>query len=449
MHVLITCVGSRDPYWNRAENQLYNPDSRSAMSDPGPILAFYQTLVAWNQRPDRVYLISTAEGDEVRAPTRRNGDDTEAALKALGAVAVRHWSLPGVNPTNYEDLIPWLRRYIDQVLAETQASHPTYIINESPGTPQMRAVLYSFVHSGIIPARLYQAHPPKQIHIEPLYEDQYKKIAIGLIGNYAFRPARDLFEKLAQNAIDAQRAVVSALFGQLCSVYGLWSVFEYRAACDAMHQLFQQTTVYRPELHELHSLVARQHTVLQELASADGPMQTLVLDLYHKALQLHAIGDYTDCVWRCAGVQEQVTIGRVLTHFQRQAGLTPEPKRFGAWLVEQSAANAYVRQFVERHYADGRPPSFLGVGEAGRIVEWLGEDLVDRLRRRVEWLRNLRNKAIHPLEPVSAAEADEAVDVAKAVLHAEYGPGIEAQLVDYPFSVRQFEALIALAHTLI
>ena len=451
MKVLITCVGTRDPYWNRTLNQSYAPDGEHPMRDEGPILSFYNHMAAREEAPDWIYLISTDDGPEVREPTKRHGDATRERLLALGVPHVTHLPMQGVNPTDYEMLMPTLRRFINDILHQTQAHHPTYIINQSPGTPQMRAVLYALVHSGVIPAQLYQTEPYKRIHIDLLYEDELKKSALRLLEHFTFEAAAAVLHDLSHRTLDDNRAVTAWHMGQLCTAYWEWNRFDYPQAAAVMRDVAHSDVLYRSHFEELRDLITRQFSVLNELTAPPRTSHLRLIDLYYKAEYLHLVGQYSDSIWRCSGICEHLLKSRVSKYLENQTGLQPDTDQFRKWLQDHQT-HAKVAGFTARYFSHDPIPRILGLREALALTDRMRCDVPEialayAQHDQVHRLQSLRNSAIHRQTPLTREESEEAIRCARQVL-AEYG-GFEPQLRDYPFSPRDFETLSRLAERLI
>jgi len=125
MRVYMMCVGKRDPYWVDEGGrtitfnkliELRGENYDNGDLKMGPILSFLSKF-----KPDindKIYLLSTAEGEWVREPTMRGGEETakkiEEFYKLERGKNIFHWPLSGVDPSDLgEVIVPMKEKVID------------------------------------------------------------------------------------------------------------------------------------------------------------------------------------------------------------------------------------------------------------------------------------------------------------------------------------------------
>lgn len=140
MQVLLTFVGSRDPF----DKSLVQGEELT-----GPILSLAAA------RPfDRIILFSTET-------THPLAEDTHKALadrQPQCTVEICKLDLP--DPTDYRAILKALRHYTEPLFTALPANTQTFISTAS-GTPQMHACWLLLAASGEVPARLLQVRPPR------------------------------------------------------------------------------------------------------------------------------------------------------------------------------------------------------------------------------------------------------------------------------------------------
>ena len=464
MRILLTCVGTRDPYWmeesdleGRRKSIIYNnlpPNYKDkAGLQKGPVLSFTEALQPGPG--DKIYLFSTAPGEQVREPTQRGGEKLTRLLEDKYNAEIYHWPLTGINPVDFTQLMSAMREKVLQALKENKELEADYIVNVAPGTPQMQAVWYILVNSGVLKARL--ARPGEggieEVSITPLFEEEIKKLGQEVLASFSFKAAAQIFfgaEGLSKRTIDPARATKAELAGRLCAAYHAWSIFNYPAAYDMLEgllknysRLFQQAP-----LSSLRDLVDSQVKVLKELASETVPPEIKAIDLYHSARMRAEEGDYTGCVWRCAAAYEQVAVERALQYIESKTGIRPRRQSFNRILERLESLKGKpeveeLRQQLQRAFPRGLP-RYLNVGGAFLILQRGHQQFRGQLGRDLKQLVNLRNGMIHRSRPVSENEAKRGLRAAHQVIIKQFnsrGKDIKEKINEYPLSVKEIRRI--------
>jgi hypothetical protein len=142
--VLLTWVGSRDPYWTNRRTGKAN--------DPGPILSLLK-----RRRFGAVYLLFNLESsqDDFR---RRASQVLRYCQRYFPAVAVKQRPVELVSVVDYQEIFRVVNHEWQAIVKERGADHDYYVYL-SPGTPQMQTVWVLLVQSGLLPATMIDATP--------------------------------------------------------------------------------------------------------------------------------------------------------------------------------------------------------------------------------------------------------------------------------------------------
>lgn len=478
MHVLLSCVGTRDPYW-KEEIDKDGKRHRILFSEltgdepttkQGPLLSLFSAM---KSPPDKVYLLSTAEGKNVRNPTQRGGEKTAQLLEERNIHAI-HWPLHGVNPISFESLIPEFTSVLRKVLNENIDA--TYSVNVASGTPQMQAVWYVLVNAGLLKARLLRAVDDEihEVDIDPLFESEAKNLACMALESFAFGVAGDLLsgpEGLASRTLFAERRQRAELFGGLCKVYAAWTVFDYRLAYDRMKNIYKQYESYLKSepLAAIASQIANQQRILARLTNFASSSTERAMDIFHNAWVHYEMRHYADAVWRASTACEQAAVGRVLESLN---GLTNHQFKSGHFRSSVRAAKdsakpgsplaAVCKMLADIYGGPDRIPSFLSGGTAvylSKEIERVSNKDAGKYRIPFDKLQNirfekpiekqvlklfdLRNGLVHKLKSIRQQDAKRALETALSAIMAEFGAQTRSPLEQYPFSSQAFRVFAA------
>ena len=472
MRVLLSCVGTRDPYWKEEIDEdgkrhriLFSelrPDE-PAIKD-GPILSL---ISAMKLPPDKVYLLSTAEGKDVLTPTQRGGEKTAQLLEERNIHAI-HWPLYGVNPISFESLMPEFTRTLRKILGEN--GNASYSVNVASGTPQMQAVWYVLVHSGLLKARLLRAvdNEIHEVDIDPLFEGEIKNLACSALESFSFSVAGDLLsgpEGLALRTRFAERRQRAELFGGLCKVYAAWTVFDYNLANKRLKQTSKNYEGYLKSkaLASIAERIKAQQSMLAELVKPTIPPRIRAIDVFHNAWVHYEMRHYADTVWRASTSCELAAVGRVMRCLQRLSGYTFRPNKFSSSVfaarksTNPGSDRALVCDMLRDIYYPKQIPLFLAGGSAMRLLreidqkshnrsnvggihfDRLGSIRFDKqLEKQIQALFDLRNGLVHQLQSIKQQDAKHALEVALSAIKAEFGEVVQPKLEQHPFSVEVF-----------
>jgi len=475
MHILLSCVGTRDPYWReqvdtegKRHRILFSElaDDELAVKD-GPILSL---ISAMKSPPDEVYLFSTAEGKDVRGPTQRGGEKTAQLLEGRNVHAI-HWPLNGVNPISFESLIPEFTRVLRKVIDENIDA--TYSVNVASGTPQMQAVWYVLVNAGLLKAQLLRAVDDEmhEVDIHPLFESEAKNLACMALESFSFGFAGDLLsgsEGLASRTLFAERRQRAELFGGLCKVYAAWTVFDYSLAYDRMKSTYKQYESYLKSepLVAIARRIANQQRILAKLTNSTSSSTERAMDVFHNAWVHYEMRHYADAVWRASTACEQAAVGRVLKGLKTLTNRQFKSNQFrSSVLTAKNSAKpgsplaAVCKMLADIYGGPDKIPTFLGGGaavylsrEIGRVAsgdarkyrilfDKLGSIRFEKpIEKQVLKLFDLRNRLVHKLKSIRQQDAKRALETALSAIMAEFGPETRSPLEQYPFSSEAFRA---------
>ena len=476
--VWMMCVGDRDPYYEKPRIP-FNPQRVYNEADPnigkGPILSLLESLPP--RRGDRIYLIPTRK-DFRRPHAERLKKDTDPGARATGEiieqrynVSVQYKPLVNLDPTDFEALIPAMRRILDGIIKESPPN-ADFIVFISSGTPQMQSTWYVLAHEGALPpgTRLYyrsmEGVPLREARIELLFEQESKRLAVEQARRFDFQATALTLEALAQKALEPQRRARAALLARLYLAYHAWILFDYKRTLQILDGLLQdpdsQTHLASLQLKEV---IMRQRDVLEELNWVDAAtsLESRAVDLY-QAARLHLeMGRYADALWRAASCYEQVLVERAVETLYPLLGQRPNPYAFSESLaamyrsggslpktVEQLVRELYSQpiRVVTKRMRDGTRavldgvPLFLGVERARSILKRYNTNFDAQFVQQAQRdLLQARNDAVHRAEPVSAEEAKRGVNVAAQALRRQFDKRIQQKITDYPLSVETFREM--------
>jgi DNA-binding phage protein len=195
-NIYISAVGTRDPYWKIENNKYiyYNELCKTSYKPEevlkGPILEFLD-IIERERKIDFACLLPTAEGEKVKDATVRGGEKLVEILKEKGIPAKCYpWDGSKYDPSDHLDSLQAVRIFLEEVMKEYLDEN--YIINISPGTPQIGGAFLLLANSGFILADIYQIKKDegiKKVEVESIFEEETKKIAFELYKNYSFKAA--------------------------------------------------------------------------------------------------------------------------------------------------------------------------------------------------------------------------------------------------------------------
>ena len=447
MKVYIMCVGTRDPYWVKGERISFEGLVKRRGRDydrgdliEGPILSFFS--VCKPRANDRIYLLSTAEGDKVRDPTITGGEETKEKLKELYGLKdenLRHWPLSGINPSLFEEVMPSMKEKVIDIIEEN-GSDAEYIINVSPGTPQMEAVWYVLVNSGVIKAKLYTFDPStskiREVVISPLFEEEVKNTGITLFERFSFKASSDIFDKLSRETVDEKRKTICEIFRDLFKVYSDWIVFKYGKALEGIKRLKGSPILRKPDFKVLVETLSEQEKKLEELSKEAISPEARALDLLNNGELKFEIGDYVDSIWLFHASCEEAIVDRAVKSIQRITGQYVNPNEF-----DIAMRNLRISRLLDPILTGREIPQFLD-GETSSIIldglERRGHRVGfnPSLRREIEGLRRKRNRVLHRGEKVSRESAEKGRKTVREVLKEQFGFD-DAKIDAYPFSKKE------------
>lgn len=152
MNILLTFIGSKDPYHY----------SRNGEREDGPVLS---VVKGYGISFERIYCYCTPQ-------LKNNGEKMSQAFLEEGISGYCEIIELGLeDPTNYEDILFLLRDQV-AILRENYRGAWFYI-SPSSGTPEMHAS-WLFLHgSGELPSRIIHARPPRYVTAEMKQFDEY------------------------------------------------------------------------------------------------------------------------------------------------------------------------------------------------------------------------------------------------------------------------------------
>ena len=144
MDVLLTWVGSRDPYWTNRRTGKAN--------DPGPILSLLK-----HRKFDVVYLLFNlySAHDDYR---QRATQVQRYCQRYFPRVVVKQRPIDLVSVIDYQEIFRVANHECQAIVREEGAGRDYYVYL-SPGTPQMQTVWVLLVQSGLLPATMIDATP--------------------------------------------------------------------------------------------------------------------------------------------------------------------------------------------------------------------------------------------------------------------------------------------------
>jgi hypothetical protein len=360
-------------------------------------------------------------------------------------------------------VIPALRNIVADVKREveqkSQSQDLEWVVLVSPGTPQMQAAWYVLANEGTLPAKLYRVTDQGEvsfINVDPLFEQEWKHLALKQFRAFAFQAASQTLTHLAQRALSSQRREAAQFFSQLAEAYSLWQIFEYDQASRKLRGL-----LYPNWLKDaLVSLLENQKKKLSALCQQNPPiLQAKAIDLYHGARLKQAIGEYTDAIWRAASAYEQVLIERALEALKRELGHRPNPYRFKESLgqIYENNRNDPQRQQRQREIMRKlagissrrnltaqalleRMEPFLGVDPAGKILR-ITDRQFEIFLNVLQNLLRVRNNAVHRASPVSKEEVERGLELLLKVMKEQFGESIVQEIENYALSKESLEQI--------
>jgi hypothetical protein len=432
MRVFVTAVGTRDPVWKRDSDgssrffaQL-RPAERQVAED-GPALAFFRLARMVPMSGDQVYILSTAKGPNVKAPTEKGGEALRRALAAryprLGLRNVRHLRLRRLDPSEFADVLPAFDDALSLIRDETGRQPAELIVNASPGTPQMRAAWYTLWHSGRLRGRLVEVkegagkQPPRvqEVDLAPLALGDQVRVGLRLFSAFAFPQAAEVFADTFAYASGLPTSAVA----ELCRGLGEWSAGQFVEAREALAASLPGLDGVRFRRRETTIRVRALVRLLDKGLVSPGHGLERLVDLHQRARCEHAAGHPLESTWRSHAVCEMALSMKVLDIVASRTGL-PAPA-------------ADLRSWAKVHAHE--PTARALLAEAGIRVEEdrlpAEADLARRLLRTLEpeaerlfgsrWLSAVRAAAVHQAQTPGPRDAERALDEARGAIVAVFG----------------------------
>jgi hypothetical protein len=417
MRIVVSCVGSRDPYWAKKDSsQLVfsewlkqHPGNYASASGVqiGPVLSFLSGLKPPITAADRVWLFSTRAGREVRDPSEEGGKCTRQEIIGRYGIPDSH-VVHGVlnpesggrdadfNPSRYEEVLPRMREAAQSVLS-AHGENVEYLVIYSSGTPQMQAAWCVLVNAGLLPARLYRAEGDP-VSLAPLFEEQAISQAVSMLRHGTFRAAAAVLSDLSKRAVTPERRGLTRFFGEICEGYDAWNRFAYahgenlfRQATRGLQRLQEHRSL--PSGDEWNELIGRLHsqTAALEECRPDQQASFRTLHLFHSARHKAKVGDYQTALWQYATVVEMLTVEHACLSLKERYGFTVNPAEFRQSLRGAKAA------VTELYGGDlMNVPEWLEDHEARRLLRTLNPTAAESLNSEdIRHLRSWRNALVH------------------------------------------------------
>jgi hypothetical protein len=488
LRLFLTFVGDRDPYWRAIPpdtgkvREPFDPSASYDLTDPstreGPILSFLKKIQPGPG--DRVCLIPTKRDPKQPGSDRLRTETWPGACQLRAELANRYPDvevdvrpLVNVDIGDFEDVIPAVRRLFTEV-AQNSSQSAHWLVLVSPGTPQMQAAWYVLAHEGRLRADLYRVTDDgqvSQLHVEPLFEYEWKRLGLQHFRFFLFPAAAATFSELASRAHSPERREAAAFFANLAEIYYLWHTFQYREASDRLRQLTVPSFCPSP----LRDLLERQRQALGALKGSARQydreaFKDRAIDLYHGARLKVAVREYGEALWRAASAYEQLLLDRALSAFElRFCGWRPDPYAFRNSLEQayrrfrQQKDDTHARTLLDivRNLVGGRPGNtaqdlfekvepFLYVELAWKILLvsecGLGMELEQRVRDK---LLRARNMVLHRASPVSEEDAKGGLEVLIEIMGVHFGARVQGEIKSWPLSKEALEQVAQAADDLV
>jgi hypothetical protein len=445
--VLLMCVGTNDPEPKDRPGQL------------GPVLSFMDYLERIPEyqvyKPDRIYLISTAKKPGAFTPTEDRGIEVQQRLKRMGYEEVYHRPLDVLDPTNYGELLPKMKELVQSILGEEENKGAEILINVSPGTGQMEAVWIALINSGALKAKALQVKAPwiepdekkrvREVDFTPLFESDFIKIAHDLFAQYAFGRAAEVLEELAIRTPDWVRAEKAELFADLARAYMRMENFEYPEAKEALISLLERhkNVLRATDFQSLKNLIEDQKQIVEKLLQ--GNLLIGALDLYASAERCLQLQRYVECIWRLWATYELVVTERARQAIRSRLSLDPSfPLPFRLYdFANKNRGDPSVRTIIGFFGGLDRVPKYLGRDVAESILvksrkeEPSLSQFIQENEDEVEWLAQLRHRAVHETNPPTQEDCNKGKDLIRKLLKQAFN----LERIDYPFLPRPLEKI--------
>lgn len=453
--VYISFVGDRDPYWAKDKktggiirfNELLKSRGQRFDLRDGPILSFFsEEFQPWSN--DHIYLISTAGGEKVKNPTMAGGGETAKILiekHGLKDKNICHWPLSGINPIAIEEVITPLREMVLKIIEEN-GPDAEYIINFSPGTPQMRAALFTLVSSGVIKAKLYSpiegTSEVKEVTFTPFFEEELKNRGIKLFEKYSFKPSSDIFDELSRKTVNPKRKTICDIFRDLLKIYSDWSVFKYKDALNGIRELNKSPILKGWGFQGLATTLFNQEKELEKLLERSTGVRAI--DLYHNAELKMEMGDYLDSLWLFNASCEVAVIDRAVKIIERITHKSIDPNEFYKAMQDKEISkllDPFFSQYSERI------PEYLDERVSLKMLEWFEDEKGQKgakfkSTKGIKELKSMRDKSLHIGKPGTHEKAKKGQDIAQEVIIEYFG---HDKIDIYPFSKKVFSGIVKLA----
>lgn len=449
MKALIMCVGTRDPHAEKGTE--------------GPILSFFDYIhrmdVYKDYKPDKVYLLSTAKKAGSTSNTQERGEETKKLLEERYKLEVYPRLIDVPDPTDYSKLLPEMKNIVSRIMEELKGLEVKYLINVSPGLPQMQAVWFALENAGVIRADFLQVKSPSEEHDElkrvrkieifPLFEDNLIKIGLNFLKNYSFNAAADSFYALRDNSNDYERSEAAELIGNLSLIYAKWDKFDYKDAYDNYNKVNKRSNNLlkkKDKFSVIKESIDYQCTVLNELK--ENQFRECLIDLYHNAVRRHELGQNMDCILRAYLVYERILIRTAMDLLNKETGFSPDPNKFNEEFKEELKKNERLQNFRLKCFGNG-VPYFIEREDAINIIRKF--DYEPEYEKWAEFLRKTRNRSVHQMKSIDDNSAKACLDIALKILIFYFKSirGVEGQIEDFPFSrknlndiCKEFELII-------
>lgn len=408
-HILLSFVGNQDPCSEGSQEE-------------GSIVTICRHI-----RPDEVHLFPSARLEGARSFTEDNARETAEWLHSfvqedlplqIQPLSLRH-------PEEFADVLPAARTVILSLLKKYGSENISCHLNVSSGTPAMKASMFLFAASGLLPQphlwkvadpRFINSQEERIVELTPSFLEEES-----IISRLQENAKQCLFESMAQDcrrlaqiSLHPDRREKALLLAKLFTSYHQWDLIQYK---DAHHQLSEvyRTLASQPAAAFLRPRLQKQVdflAALQKSGEKESPQG--LLDLQLNAQRRFARGDYTDTLarfwrvyegslylrlrtahgidrqqWRACGDAD--SLRRLQLYFQSQRY---EPEKLNRWQAHEILSTVFTDTvFSSLLAAPAAASSRLTVDQK---LKHLGEKRNDSI-------------VAHGMRPVSRQEATDAL----------------------------------------
>jgi hypothetical protein len=422
LKILISSVGMHDPFGY----------SKDGVLSEGPVMGAVKEL-----KPDIVFLFPTRKqlNDKLTSTEENSQTTTEEIKKVLPKVKVYQRPLNLPDPTDYCNIIKYLREELEDIKNNYARSQVDYCIAISSGTSQIQAAFLVLVNSNRIKADVFQIIDPK--FLEP-GEKRVRKVETHFLEeenqivrakkyfsrvNY-FESKEELLE-LGLFTTYPERAEKAEIFVNLIEGYFYWDLYQHPKALEKLTYVLPFLKRYN--LNELDDIISDQASVLREIVSlADTEDYLNLIDLYHNALRRERCKQFVDCLSRFKRLVE----GTYFYFAKRDLNLSLNSKKY-------SKQPDWVKKIVKK-----KEDSYLSMHDVSLIYERkLGKKIIPhQLEDEINAFSTQRNYTInnHGMKSVEEQDSRKAMTLITKLLKITFP---DKEINDYCLSKQKLELL--------